>query len=81
MHLTTTAPRKEGADDALNYLFDAWNQAIENGVAPPMLAYSAIYVALTDLVATYGETAVADLAEGLSDRILKGEFTLYRSRN
>ena len=46
-----------------------------------MLAYSAIYVALSDLVATYGETAVADLAEGLSDRILKGEFTLYRSRN
>jgi hypothetical protein len=74
-------PKKGTADDALNYLFDAWSQALENGVAPPMLAYSAIYVALTDLVAAYGETAVADLAEGLSDRILKGEFTLYRSKN
>jgi hypothetical protein len=81
MQLTVTTPKKEGADDALNYLFDAWNLAIENGVAPSMLAYSALYVALTDLVAAYGETAVADLAEGLSDRILKGEFTLYSSMN
>lgn len=81
MHPTTMAPRKEGADDALSYLFEAWNQAIENGVAPPMLAYSAIYVALSDLVATYGESAVADLAEGLSGRILKGEFTLYCGRH
>jgi hypothetical protein len=44
------------------------------------MAYAAIYAALSDLVSSYGEDAVADLAGGLVERVRSGEFTLYRVR-
>ena len=44
------------------------------------MAYAALYTALTDLVAAFGEDSVMSLVNGLGARIEKGEFTLYRSR-
>ncbi len=44
------------------------------------MAYAAIYTALTDLVAAFGEEPVMSLVNGLGPRVEKGEFTLYRSR-
>jgi hypothetical protein len=53
-----------------------WQDALGAGIEPEVLAHVAIFAALGDLIATYGETAVADFAERLSDRISAGEFTV-----
>ena len=44
------------------------------------MAYAALFTALTDLVANFGEDAVVKLARGLEQRINVGEFTLHRTR-
>lgn len=64
---------------ALGIMLDAWDQGAEDGVAPELMAYAALFTALTDLVGIYGETAVASMARGLVGRIEKGEFTSARN--
>ena len=74
-------PATEGEDQkqaALRYIMEAWHLALHDGIEPEMLANASFFAALSDLVATYGEDAVATMAEGLSKRIHNGEFTLYR---
>lgn len=63
---------------ALRYIMEAWHLALHDGIEPEMLANASFFAALSDLVSTYGEDAVAQMAEGLSKRIHNGEFTLYR---
>jgi thiamine monophosphate kinase len=63
---------------ALNIIMDAWEAGTGDGIAPQLMAYAALYTALSDLVAAYGEEAVASLALGLGPRVRSGEFTLYR---
>ncbi len=58
-----------------------WQDALGAGIEPEVLAHVALFAALGDLVATYGETAVADFAERLSGRIAAGEFTVPSSLN
>ena len=53
-----------------------WQDALGAGIEPEVLAHVALFAALGDLVATYGETAVADFAERLPGRIVAGEFTV-----
>jgi hypothetical protein len=53
-----------------------WQDALGAGIEPDVLAHVALFAALGDLVATYGENAVADFAERLPDRIAAGEFTI-----
>jgi len=65
---------------ALDFILEAWEEGTGSGIAPELLAYAALYTALTDLVATYGEDSVVTLVNGLAPRVEKGEFTLYRSR-
>ena len=65
---------------ALNCILEAWEAGASTGVKPELIAYAAIYAALSDLVSSYGEEAVAELAGGLVDRVRSGEFTLYRIR-
>ena len=65
---------------ALNYILEAWEEGTESGIAPELMAYAALYTALTDLVASYGEDSVITLVNGLVPRVRKGEFTLYRTR-
>jgi hypothetical protein len=64
---------------ALAYLSEAWDGAMAEGVDPEILAHAALFTALSDLVATYGEDAVAGLARTLSPRILALEFSLDRT--
>lgn len=64
---------------ALDCILDAWEQGASSGVRPELIAYAAIYAALSDLVASYGEDAVAELAGRLVERVRSGEFTLYRA--
>lgn len=61
---------------ALGLILEAWEEAADRGVAPELMAYAAIYTALTDLVAAFGEDSVADLTRGLAARVTSGEFTL-----
>ena len=65
---------------ALNYILEAWEEGTGSGIAPEMMAYAALYTALTDLVASFGEDSVVILVNGLVPRVQKGEFTVYRSR-
>jgi hypothetical protein len=66
--------------EALSVILEAWETGADRGVAPEMMAYAALFTALTDLVAAFGEDAVADLATGLSRRVANGEFTLARKQ-
>lgn len=61
---------------ALGLILEAWDEGAESGVAPELMAYAAIYAALTDLVAAFGEESVAEMALGLARRVNAGEFTL-----
>lgn len=63
---------------ALGLILAAWDEGTESGVASEQMAYAALFAALTDLVALYGEDAVIGLARGLERRLLQGEFTLDR---
>jgi hypothetical protein len=66
------------SQEALRYILDAWEEALHDGIEPEMLANAALFAALADLVAAYGEDAVAKMTGGLSRRIQHGEFTLNR---
>lgn len=61
--------------DALRYMLEAWHTAINEGLEPDFLANAALFTALSGLVSSYGEEAVAQLADGLGRRIRRGEFT------
>lgn len=65
---------------ALGIILEAWEQGTDSGVAPELMAYAALYTALTDLVAAFGEDTVAEMARGLATRVKDGEFTLYSTR-
>lgn len=52
---------------------------MHDGIEPEMLANAALFAALSDLIAVYGEDAVAKMTTGLSRRIHHGEFTLKRT--
>jgi len=71
----------ESSVRALNLILEAWDQGAESGVKPEQMAYAALFTALTDLVALYGEEAVLTLARGLETRVVQGEFSLDRSRH
>ncbi len=78
LHHDTGSVAEEQKQAALRYIMDAWHEALYDGIEPEMLANAAFFAALSDLVSTYGEDAVAKMTEGLSRRIHHGEFTLYR---
>lgn len=70
---------KENPDDslrALQFILEAWEDGAAQGIAPELMAYAALYTALTDLVGSFGETHVSNLVDGLRGRILGGEFTI-----
>lgn len=64
---------------ALTYIQEAWEEALCDGLDADLIAHAALFAALSDLVETYGEEAVAQLAKGLARRIERGEFTLNRN--
>jgi hypothetical protein len=63
---------------ALDLILAAWDEGVDTGVQPQQMAYAALFTALTDLVAIYGEDAVIHLTRGLEKRVVEGEFTLAR---
>jgi hypothetical protein len=65
---------------ALGYLQDAWVEAHHEGVEGDCLAQTALFLALAELISTYGEEAAAHYAETLAPRIRNGEFSVELSR-
>lgn len=63
---------------ALDLLLDAWNNAIDKGVDTEVLAKTAIFAGLSDMVGAYGERAIAEMTEELPRRIRAGDFTVRR---
>jgi predicted YcjX-like family ATPase len=78
-HIAGMAASEEPKHAALRYILDAWEEAVQDGIESDCLAMAAMFAALSDMISTYGEEPVAKMAEGLSDRIRIGEFTLGRS--
>jgi hypothetical protein len=54
----------------------AWELARGEGVASDLIASSAMFAALTELVDLHGPEAVAAFCDTLSARVRAGEFTL-----
>ena len=61
---------------ALELLLDAWDEALARGCSPEMIATSAIFTAISDMVELYGEEPVAEMTTGLPDRIRRGDFSM-----
>jgi len=79
------APREAMAEHeqkrlALGYLQDAWTEASHEGIDGDCLAQTALFLALHELISTYGEEAAARYAENLGVRIRNGEFSVTLSR-
>ncbi len=68
-------PDHEQKQAALSYLNEAWAEARHDGVDGDCLAQASLFAAFAELVATYGENAVAKFAEGLPVRVRNGEFS------
>lgn len=65
---------------ALGYLQEAWAEARLDGVDGDCLAQACLFAAFAEFVTTYGETAAADYAQNLAERIRNGEFSLDQQR-
>jgi hypothetical protein len=73
-------PEHEQKRAALRYLHEAWAEARLDGIDGDCLAQACLFAAFAEFVATYGEEAAAEFAEGLAVRILNGEFSLPTAR-
>ncbi len=65
---------------ALRYILDAWEEAVYEGLDPDCIATAAIFAALSDMVATYGEESVATMCSRLPERIRAGEFSVAQTK-
>lgn len=65
---------------ALRYILDAWEEAVYEGLEPDCIATAAIFAALSDMVATYGEEPVAVMCAKLPERIRGGEFSVAQTK-
>lgn len=69
---------KQQKQIAMRHILDAWQDAVMEGTDSDMLATAAIFVALSDMVVSYGEDQVANMVSDLPERIRHGEFTLNK---
>ena len=60
---------------ALSYVVEAFVEAHLDGLDADCMAQAALFAAFQELVATYGEEATADFAQGLPERIRSGAFS------
>ena len=72
----TDDARREQHRAALDYVTEAFAEAILAGIESDSFAQAALEAALQEFVAAYGEEQAARLAEALPARIRTGEFTL-----
>jgi hypothetical protein len=60
---------------ALDYVSEAFAEAVLDGVEVEALAEAAVATALRELVAAHGEDRVADAIGALPERVRAGEFS------
>lgn len=60
---------------ALSYVTEAFAEAELDGLDSDYMAQAALFAAFHELVAIYGEEAVAEYAEALPERIRGGQFS------
>lgn len=60
---------------ALSYVAEAFAEAELDGLDADCMVQAALFAAFQELVATYGEDAAAEYAEGLPERIRAGGFS------
>ncbi len=60
---------------ALDYVSEAFAEAVLDGVEVEAFAEAAIATALRELVAAHGEDRVADIVQAWPDRLRAGEFS------
>jgi predicted YcjX-like family ATPase len=77
--LSMSGPQEE-KQAALRYILDAWEEAVYDGLDPDCIATAAIFAALSDMIASYGEEPVAVMCERLPERIRNGEFTVMKTK-
>jgi hypothetical protein len=74
-----TAPDETfGSEDrqvALAFVTEAFAEAVLAGIEGECFAHAAMFAALQELVATYGEDTVVAFAERLPARVRGGEFS------
>ncbi len=73
-------PAQDEKQVALRYILEAWEEAVYDGIDPDCIATAAIFAALSDMIASYGEEPVAVMCERLPERIRSGEFTVMKTR-
>ena len=61
---------------ALVYVSEAFAEAVLDGIDVDAFADAALCAAFRELVANYGEDRAAAIADGLAERIRRGEFSL-----
>ena len=61
---------------ALDYVSEAFAEAVLDGVEVEAFADAAIATALRELVAAHGEERVADIVQTWPDRLRAGEFSM-----
>ena len=66
---TFCGENKSDSFKALSIILEAWDEGADQGIAPELMAYAALF---TD--------AVANLARGLDARVRQGEFTICGTR-
>lgn len=76
----SSLPTQEEKQVALRYILEAWEEAVYDGLDPDCIATAAIFAALSDMIASYGEEPVAVMCERLPERIRNGEFTVMKTR-
>ena len=69
-------PEDEQKQLALRVILEAWEDALSQGVGAEMIASSAIFAALTDMIEHYGEESVAEMVAEWPDRIRNSVFIL-----
>ena len=79
MEIQQLAKSSDASLKALGIILEACDEGADAGVAPELMAYAALFTALTDLVGSYGEGAVDTLLKGLIGRVASGEFSLGRT--
>lgn len=65
---------------ALDYITEAWIEAVKDGVEPDQVALAAFEASLRELVALRGEECVSDMLSGAVPRVQSGEFSSHITR-
>ena len=70
--------REEKHRVAVEFIQEAWNCAMQEGIEPTILAESGLMAILTQYHSHEGEQAVVKLIDGLSEKLDCGHFNANR---